>query len=106
MTAPARSNSVLRGMLTRRDNKIAVLHEQLTQARIIAADAVSLAKRLRAENKALHHNNNVLLRPERTAKRNEHARLAADVLDSIAPLTDKIRHALDYYYDQTRRPRT
>ena len=106
MTAPARSNSVLRGMLTRRDNKIAVLHEQLTQARIVAADAVSLAKRLRAENKALHHNNNVLQRPERTAKRNAHARLAADVLDRIMPLADKLQSALTSYYDQTRRPRT
>ena len=106
MTVPARSNSVLRGMLTRRDNKIALLNEQLLQARIIAVDAVSLAKRLRAENKALHHNNAVLQRPDRTAKRNERARLATDVLDSIAPLTDKIRHVLDYYYAETRHPRT
>ena len=106
MTVPARSNSVLRGMLTRRDNKIALLNEQLLQARILAVDAVSLAKRLRAENKALHHNNAVLQRPDRTAKRNERARLATDVLDSIAPLTDKIQRVLTDYYAETRHPRT
>ena len=93
-------------MLTRRDNKITLLNEQLAQARIIAADAVFLAKRLRAENKMLHHNNAVLQRPDRAAKRNERARLAADVLACIAPLTDKIQRALTDYYAETRRART
>jgi len=97
MTQRPRSNSVLRGMLTRRDKKIAALAERMWEARRIAANAVLLAKRLRADNAALQKNIAALQKPGSAAKRMQRSRGAVDVLNRIAPLAAEIERALRQY---------
>jgi hypothetical protein len=103
MTQRHRSNSVLRGMLTRRDKKIAAQAEQLLEARRIAADAVALARQVRFENAALQKHIVMLQRPGHGAKRSELARRAIDILEFMEPLAEKIQYALqDYRREQQR----
>jgi hypothetical protein len=91
-------------MLTRRDKKIAALAERMWEARRIAANAVLLAKRLRADNAALQKNiaalqKNIaaLQKPGSAAKRMQRSRGAVDVLNHIAPLAAEIERALRQY---------
>lgn len=97
MTQRPRSNSVLQGMLTRRDKKIATQAEQMWEARRIAANAVLLAKRLRADNAALQKHIAALQKPGSAAKRMQRSRVAVDVLNHIAPLAAEIERALRQY---------
>ena len=97
MTERPRSNSVLRGMLTRRDKKIAALAERMWEARRIAANAVLLAKRLRADNAALQKNIAALQKPGSAVKRMQRSRGAVDVLNHIAPLAAEFERALRQY---------
>ena len=97
MTQRPRSNSTLRGMLTRRDKKIAVQAEQLLEATQIAARAIAVAAQVRFENAALQKNIAALQKPGSAAKRMQRSRGAVDVLNHIAPLAAEIERALRQY---------
>lgn len=92
-----RSNSVLRGMLTRRDKKIAAQAEQLLEATQIAARAIAMATQVRMDNAALQKNIAALQKPGSAAKRMQRSRGAVDVLNHIAPLAAEIERALRQY---------
>ena len=100
---PARSNRALRGMLTRRDKKIAAQAAQLLEARKVAADAIALARRLRADNAALQKSLEVLQRPRHAAKRNERAGNAIITLSIIAPLVQELHHKIQYHVNEKQR---
>ena len=97
MTQRPRSNSTLRGMLTRRDKKIAAQAEQLLEATQIAARAIAMATQARFENAALQKNIAALQKPGSAAKRMQRSRGAVDVLNHIAPLAAEIERALRQY---------
>lgn len=97
MSQRPRSNSTLRGMLTRRDKKIAAQAEQLLEATQIAARAIAMATQVRMDNAALQKNIAALQKPGSAAKRMQRSRGAIDVLNHIAPLAAEIERALRQY---------
>ena len=97
MTQRPRSNSTLRGMLTRRDKKISAQAAQLLEATQIAARAIAVVAQVRFENAALQKNIAALQKPGSAAKRMQRSRGAVDVLNHIAPLAAEIERALRQY---------
>jgi hypothetical protein len=89
-------------MLTRRDMKLAAQAAQLWEARRIAADAVVLARRLRADNAALQKNIAVLQKPGSAAMRAQRSRHAADILSRITPIANEIQNILRDYNTQSQ----
>ena len=103
MKAPKRTNAALRGMVGRRDDKIAALIAENRAARAELAEAVRLAKQLARENAALRNNFEVLQRPRHVTKREENARRAIVMLAHIKPRAREIMNLIDSYEHHTRR---
>ncbi len=103
MKAPRRTNATLRGMVARRDDKIAALIAENRAARAELAEAVRLAKQLARENAALRNNIEVLQRPHHVAKREETALHAIRMLAHIKPRAREIMDLIGSYEHWTRR---
>lgn len=103
MKAPRRTNATLRGMVARRDDKIAALIAENRAARAELAEAVRLAKQLARENAALRNNIEVLQRPHHVAKREENALHAIRMLAHIKPRAREIMDLIGSYEHWTRR---
>jgi len=103
MTPAKRTNATLRGIVTRRDKKIAALIEENIAARAALDDALRALRMQVADNKVLHNNIAVLQRPERAAKRNQEARAAIDVLVGMKPLIERLQGKVEWFERTTRR---